>query len=81
MDIDLAILGTEASTCDVCEAAVPKEYAFVPWPLYREKRAEVLWGFLDRQQIYTSGCLPQSFEERARQNLSLAIDRLTNSSG
>jgi predicted metal-dependent HD superfamily phosphohydrolase len=76
VDIDLSILGAAPEIYADFENAVREEYRMVPWDLYRQKRSEVLRGFLERPAIYVSGCLPEAMEARARENLRGAIARL-----
>lgn len=73
VDIDLTILGTEQTTYDAFEQAVRREYAWVEEDLYRQKRAEVLQGFLNQQAIYQTPHFHAKFEATARQNLQRAI--------
>ena len=76
VDIDLSILGADSAIYDIFESGVRKEYRLVPSFLYRKKRAEVLRGFLERQQIYTSGCFSAEVERQAKENLSNAVTAL-----
>lgn len=76
VDIDLAILGAARSRFDEYEVQVREEYAWVPEPLFRQKRAEVLDGFLARYPIYNTAALRESFEHQARENLIYSIQKL-----
>ncbi|MDX1456742.1 MAG: hypothetical protein R3276_04080 [Marinobacter sp.] len=76
VDIDLAILGSTPDIYDVFERGVRQEYCLVPQLLYREKRMEVLRGFLDRDRIYHNEPFTSEREELARKNLASAIARL-----
>ena len=49
VDIDLSILGRNRQDYDLFEERVRKEYKWVPGPLYRRKRIEVLESFLKRR--------------------------------
>ena len=75
VDIDLSILGTRPDVYQAFESSVRKEYRFVPRLIYRRKRTEILRGFLERAQIYSSGCFSAGREHQARENLSDAIER------
>ena len=55
------------------EQQVREEYAWVPEPLFRQKRAEVLEGFLGRPQLYRTPALREALEAQARVNLADAI--------
>lgn len=48
------------------------EYSWVPGPIYRRRRREVLSGFLARRPIYGTPELRAVFEARARENLAHA---------
>jgi len=77
VDIDLSILGREPEAYDVFEQAIREEYKWVPWPVYRRKRAEILSSFLGRTAIYATEHFRSRFESRARENLRRAIDSLS----
>ena len=76
VDIDLSILGRETSEYDVYERAICEEYKWVPGPLYRKKRAEILESFLERPAIYETRHFHETYEESARENLRRAIETL-----
>ncbi|HEY9132834.1 MAG TPA: N-methyl-D-aspartate receptor NMDAR2C subunit [Dyella sp.] len=76
VDIDLAILGAEPSRFDEYERQIRREYRWVPEPLYRAKRAEVLRRFLDRPAVYVTPWMAGRFEARARGNLDAALRKL-----
>ena len=52
VDIDLSILGRETEVYDRYEAAIRKEYKWVPNVTYRRERRKVLRSFLDRDRIF-----------------------------
>ena len=74
VDIDLAILGTDAARFAEYEEQVRAEYAAVPIDLFRQKRAELLARFLERPAIYQTPELHARFEDQARTNLRRAIE-------
>jgi len=76
LDLDLSILGADATTYDAYEAAIRREYHLVPMPLYRRKRAEVLKGFLNRNPLYLTPSFRAQLEAQARINLARAIAAL-----
>jgi len=76
VDIDLAILGTDRDTYEEFEANVRKEYWWVPGPLFRRKRAEILQSFLDRPCMYSTESFRDRYEAAARSNLAAAITAL-----
>lgn len=76
VDADLAVLGASVARFDEYEVQVRQEYAWVPEPVFRRKRAEVLKGFLARPQIYSTSVFRQRYEEQARSNLQRSIAKL-----
>jgi predicted metal-dependent HD superfamily phosphohydrolase len=76
VDIDLAILGAPVERFNEYESQIREEYRWVPDPLYREKRSDILRQFLARTPIYHTPALRDALESRARENLSAAINRL-----
>lgn len=76
VDIDLSILGQEESRFWQYSQNIRKEYSWVPVSLYRQKRAAVLQGFLERDPIYSVEFFRERFEGQARTNLSGAIANL-----
>jgi predicted metal-dependent HD superfamily phosphohydrolase len=76
VDVDLAILGADPERFDEYEAEVRQEYAWVPRPLFRRKRREILQGFLARDAIYSTPAFRSRFEAAARANLARSISRL-----
>ncbi|MBK8092898.1 MAG: hypothetical protein IPK32_13165 [Verrucomicrobiaceae bacterium] len=76
VDIDLAILGAERSRFDEFERQIRAEYAWVPEALYREKRAEILRGFLERGKLFQTAFFRERLEDRARENLRRLIESL-----
>ncbi|MES2890090.1 MAG: N-methyl-D-aspartate receptor NMDAR2C subunit [Pseudomonadota bacterium] len=76
VDIDLAILGASPERFDEYEAQVRREYRWVPGPLFRSKRREILKVFLARQPLYHSDALAQRLEAPARTNLQRSLQAL-----
>ncbi|WP_395373485.1 N-methyl-D-aspartate receptor NMDAR2C subunit [Marinicella sp. W31] len=76
LDIDLAILGAPAVVYDQFESNVRKEYRWVPFFLYRKKRKQILYSFLNREHIYHQPFFASKFEDQARHNLNRAIKNL-----
>lgn len=76
VDIDLAILGSLPDAYQVFEKNIRREYKWVPGPLFRRKRAEVLESFLVRPRIYATDRFRDRFEAAARSNLAGAIAAL-----
>ncbi len=76
VDIDLSILGRDAARFDEYEDQVRREYRWVPGPIFRSKRAELLELFLARPRIYATETFYQRYEAMARKNLARSIARL-----
>lgn len=76
VDIDLAILGAPPAAFDAYEAAIRREYRWVPAPLYRRKRKQVLQSFLELDRIYLTEHFGRRLEEQARVNLQHSIAKL-----
>ena len=77
VDIDLAILGAETGRFDEYERQIRAEYAWVPKAVYREKRAEILRSFLEREKLFQTAFFRERLETRARENLRRLIESLT----
>ena len=78
VDVDLSILGRENSVFWRYEENIRKEYAWVPDDLFRQRRIEILSGFLNRPYLYYHQEYRARFEEQARVNLTQAIARLSD---
>ena len=76
VDIDLAILGAPPQRFDESDAQIRREYAHVNEDDWRQGRAGVLRGFLDRPSIYSTPAFRAAREAQARANLQRALDRL-----
>jgi predicted metal-dependent HD superfamily phosphohydrolase len=75
-DIDLSILGRTPEVFDEFERRIRQEYAWVPEPVYRGARAEILAGFLRRRSIFQTTYFRDRYEIQARANLERAIKGL-----
>src|SRR5262245_17480573 len=78
LDMDLAILGAAPDAFAAYEAAVRREYDWVPEPMWIEGRGKVLDGFLARPAIYASPRFRASHEAAARRNLAQSLAALRN---
>lgn len=78
IDIDLAIFAQAPERVMEYERQIRVEYAWVPDEVYREKRAEVLAGFLKREPIYRTPWARERFEARAKENLRLLMGGLAD---
>jgi predicted metal-dependent HD superfamily phosphohydrolase len=76
LDMDLAILGSPPAQFDAYEAAVRREYDWVPEPQWKLGRRAVLAQFLARPTIYATRRFQASHEAAARRNLAQSIARL-----
>jgi predicted metal-dependent HD superfamily phosphohydrolase len=73
VDIDLAILGSAREDFDRYEAQIRREYAWVPEPLFWQKRSQILRGFLQRPQLFHTPQLRRRLEQAARANLARTV--------
>lgn len=76
VDVDLSILGADATRFDEYERQIREEYSWVPGPLYRKARRQILRGFQDRERIYSTEYFRAHHETQARENIARSLDRL-----
>lgn len=76
LDMDMSILGAAPDVFDRYEAAVRKEYAWVPQAAWIAGRSAVLRSFLDRPFIYLSKEFQDRFEAQARENIRRSLSNL-----
>lgn len=76
VDIDLAILGAEATRFDEYEQQVRAEYGWVPQFLFNRTRRKILEGFLARPSIYSTAHFRHQLEKKARENLARSLAAL-----
>ncbi|QDV09046.1 hypothetical protein Poly30_46030 [Planctomycetes bacterium Poly30] len=76
VDIDLSILGRDPARFDRYEQDVRREYRWVPGPLFRSKRKEMLVAFLARPHLYATEFFRERYEGQARENLARSIASL-----
>ncbi len=76
MDVDLAILGSDAGRFHESDEQIRLEYAHVPEHEYRAGRRRVLGEFLARPRLYSTDYFYSRYERQARENLSRALARL-----
>jgi predicted metal-dependent HD superfamily phosphohydrolase len=77
VDTDLAILGAESARFIEYEHQVRQEYAWVPENIFRERRADVLRGFLERPHIFSTDLFRARYESRARENIRQSLEALS----
>jgi predicted metal-dependent HD superfamily phosphohydrolase len=75
-DVDLAVLAAPRARFDEYEAQIRIEYAWVPEPLFRARRADVIERFLARASIYGTPHFRQTLEPDARSNLQRSLAAL-----
>lgn len=77
-DIDLASsLGAEFSIFEKYALDIEKEYGIYGKADYEHKRSSFLQHtFLDREKIFVTDYFYENYEQRARENLAIEIDRL-----
>lgn len=76
IDIDLAILGADEDRFAQYEAQIRQEYFWVPGPVFCQRRAEMLQGWLNRPTIFTVDCFRERLEHQAQQNLRRSLTLL-----
>lgn len=76
VEIALWFHDAEPERFDEYEVQVRQEYAWIPGPLFRRKRREILQGFLARTDIYSTDWFRERFEATARTNLQRSVVRL-----
>jgi predicted metal-dependent HD superfamily phosphohydrolase len=77
-DIDLSILGAQPHIFEQYDAAIRREYSWVPEQQFRQGRVQVLKSFLERARIYTTASFVEQYEEQARINLRRKIEQLSS---
>jgi predicted metal-dependent HD superfamily phosphohydrolase len=75
LDLDLSILGAPDAVYTRYAAAIRKEYSWVPEPLYKQGRANILKGFLGRDFVFLTEAARKKFERPARINLQRELSR------
>ena len=75
VDVDLAILGQPWDRFEEYEKQIRVEFAEVPDPVFKPKRAQVLRSFLERPALYSIPEFRDRLEEKARRNLSRSLAR------
>jgi len=75
-DIDLAVLGADEARFDEYERDVRAEYSWVPMPIFRVKRAEILMRFLASPRIFQTEWFHSRLDDAARDNLSRSLEAL-----
>lgn len=77
-DIDLYVLGRSESKFDEYERQVRKEYEWVPQKIFVSERSVILKSFLSRPSIYLTPFFRSKYENRARENLSRSLVKLSS---
>lgn len=76
IDIDLSILGSEPSRFQEFEDQIRAEYWWVPGPIYKKKRLQLLKLFSARKNVFCTNEFQARYEDKARTNLATAIGAL-----
>lgn len=76
VDTDLAILGAEYARFVEYEHQIRQEYAWVPERIFRERRASVLRGFLERPFLFSTDLFRARYERRVRANIRQSLEAL-----
>lgn len=77
-DADLAILGATEINYQAYTKAIRQEYAWIPEPVYRLKRKQILQHFIQQKQIYLTPPMFRKYEAIARHNLQIEISFLSS---
>jgi predicted metal-dependent HD superfamily phosphohydrolase len=75
-DIDLAVLGSSPERYHEYEDQIRQEYRGVPALTFRDRRAEILESFLERDTIYRTDWFVERLEADARRNVTTSVARL-----
>jgi predicted metal-dependent HD superfamily phosphohydrolase len=81
LDMDLSILAAPSEVFDAYEAAIRREYAWVPEEAWVAGRSAVLRAFLNRPNIYHSEDFRDRFEKQARDNINRSLASLEGTGG
>jgi predicted metal-dependent HD superfamily phosphohydrolase len=76
IDVDLSILGAPPDVFGAYDRSIRREYAHVPEPEWRQRRAAVLRGFLLREPLFATRFFRERYEAQARENLTRAVTAL-----
>ncbi len=80
VDVDLSILGKPQEIFDMYEAAIRREYSWVPIEMFRAGRTKILQTFIDkkiRKNIYYTDHFRNKYEDRARKNIERSLFNLS----
>ncbi|MGH2537556.1 MAG: metalloprotease family protein [Candidatus Promineifilaceae bacterium] len=78
MDADLASFASDEITFGRQNAAIRREFDWVPEDEYRAGRLEMLGRFLDRDRIYLTDRFHKKLEARARRNIARQMRELAH---
>ncbi len=76
LDMDLSILAAREDIFDAYEDNIRFEYSFVSADTYTSARANILKGFLAREQLYFTDICRARWEDKARANIQRSIAKL-----
>lgn len=76
LDIDMSILGQERHAFEIYEAAIRREFAWVPEWFFNRKRRRFLAALLARPRIFLSEPFHDRYEARARENIERSLQAL-----
>ncbi len=77
LDMDLAILSTDAATFDAYDHNIRQEFSMVPDEIYHPGRRKIMQSFLERDRIYLTDRFHVSHDARARETLRRLVERLS----
>lgn len=76
LDADLSILGKDSEVYIDYTKKIRKEYSIYPDLLYKPGRKKVLKHFLEQKDIFKTSIFKEKYEDIARKNIQIEIDRL-----
>lgn len=75
LDIDLTILGTPASICDVFDDNIRLEFSQYPDDQFRAGRVQAMTEFKNRPYVFYTDSFRNQYEAMAQQNLNYIIQK------
>lgn len=76
VDIDLTILGAKPEVFSQYEKNIRKEYQWVPYSIYRNKRKKILEDFISKERLYINDYFYNKYEIQARKNILHSVNLL-----
>ena len=74
--MEMSVIGGERDEYSKVSLLIRREYSFLPFPLYKDLRLQILTGFVEMTNIFATKEFRDRYEARARQNLLTEIESL-----